>query len=129
MAAKGIPDLIVVGLNPRVAIDAGDELITRALQADAAPWSINTVLLDVFKGNRAVLVDVPLEHATNRSLFALDFAEAVSKPLQVVQLVWPDHNGRLPFEDGADPAFIEVQPVLKHTALLDSDRADSRNLQ
>jgi len=129
LVAKGIPDLIVVGLNPRVATDAGDELIARALQAGAEPWGINTVLLDVFKNSRAMLVDVPHEYAANRTLFALDFAEAVSKPLQVVQLVWPDQNGRLPFEEGADPAFVEVQPVLKHTALPDPDQADAPILQ
>lgn len=114
LVAKGLPDLIVVGLDPRVATDAGDGIISRALQAGGEPFTLDTVLPDVFKNSRAMLVEVPMEHAANRSLFALDFADATAKPLQVVQLLWPDQNGRLPFEDSADAAFVDVQPVLKH---------------
>jgi len=129
LAAKGLPDLIVVGLNPRVATDAGDEIISRALQAGGQPFTLNTVLLDVFKNSRAMLVEVPKEHAANRSLFALDFAEATSRPLQVFQLLWPDQGGRLPFEDGADAAFVEVPPVLKHLPLPDPVQPDSPAMQ
>jgi hypothetical protein len=76
-----------------------------------------------------MLVEVPKEHAANRSLFALDFAEATSRPLQVFQLLWPDQGGRLPFEDGADAAFVEVPPVLKHLPLPDPVQPDSPAMQ
>jgi hypothetical protein len=49
LAAKGLSDLIAIGLNPRVATDAGDELISCALWAGGQPFTLNTVLPDVFK--------------------------------------------------------------------------------
>lgn len=140
LVSKGLPDLIVVGLDIRTSIAVGDELITRAManaivgQAVPAaggfePFELNKELLDVFKGTRAMLVDVPPAEAAKRSLFAHDYAAAVDKPPELIQLVWPDRNGRLPFEDGADPRFIEAQPVLKYAPPTDPAPADSPVLQ
>lgn len=124
LVSKGLPDLIIVGLDIRTSIAVGDELITRAManvivgQAVPAvsgfkPFDLNKELLDVFKGSRAMLVDVPPVEAAKRSLFAHDYAAAVDKAPDLIQLVWPDRNGRLPFEEGAEPGFSEEQPVLK----------------
>lgn len=125
LVSKGLPDLIVVGLDVRTSIAVGDELIARALAnnmvgqavptaAGFAPFELNKELLDVFKGTRAILVEVPPEEAAKRSLFAHDFAAAVSKAPNLIQLVWPDGKGRFPFEEGADPGFSEAQPVLAY---------------
>lgn len=136
LVEKGLPDLIVVGLDVRIAMAAGDELITRAM-ANAVvarsvptvggfkPFELNSDLLDVFKGTRAMLVDVPRAEAAKRSFFAHDYAAAKGKAPDLIQLVWPDRNGRLPFEDGADPRIIEAQPVLKYLAPADPTPTDS----
>lgn len=136
LVGKGLPDIIVVGLDVRTAMAAGDEIITRAManaivgQAVPAvggfnPFDLNKELLDVFKGTRAMLVDVPPAEAAKRSLFAHDYAAAMDKAPDLIQLVWPDRNGRLPFEDGADPRIIAAQPVLKYIAPADPNPTDS----
>jgi hypothetical protein len=136
LVSKGLPDLIVVGLDIRTSIAIGDELIVRALGLDTPgravptpagplPFSLNQELLDVFKGTRAMLVDVPPAEAAKRSLFAHDYAAAIDKAPDLIQLVWPDRNGRLPFEDGADLRIIAAQPVLKYIAPADPNPTDS----
>lgn len=136
LVGKGLPDMIVVGLDVRTAMAAGNEIITRAM-ANAIvgqavptvggfkPFDLNQELLDVFKGTRAMLVDVSPAQAAKRSLFAHDYAAAMDTAPDLIQLVWPDRNGRLPFEDGADPRIIEVQPVLKYIAHADPTPTDS----
>jgi hypothetical protein len=130
LAEQGLPELIIVGpdmrmgyephigLDPHVAIEAADGIIRRALAdnkaAASSPFTMNTVLHDVFKGTRAMLVHVPTDQANHRALFALDYAVATSTSLQAIQLLWPDRDGRLPFEDGVTLAFAENQPVLKY---------------
>lgn len=118
LSEKGVPDLIIVGLDPQTAVTVGNRLIMKALanasSTLAPPFEMNTDLLEVFNGTRAMLVDVPHEHAANRAFFALDYAEAVSKPLQAIQLLWPDRQGRFPFEDAVSPSFAAAQPVLKN---------------
>lgn len=118
LSKKGVPDLIIIGLAPETAVAVGNRLIMKALAnvagTQAPPFEMNTDLLEVFNGTRAMLVDVPYEHAANRAFFALDYAEAVSKPLKAIQLLWPDRQGRFPFEDGATPSFAAAQPVLKN---------------
>lgn len=133
LAAKGLPDLIIIGLAPQTAFTVGDQLINKALAnaagAQTPPFEMNIDLLEVFKDTRAMLVDVPHEHAAKRALFALDYAEAVSKPLQAVQLLWPDRQGRFPFEDGVAPTFAAAQPVLKNMAPPAPGYAESPVLQ
>lgn len=43
-----------------------------------------------------------------------------AEPLQVLQVVWPDRQGKLPGDDGFDPAFLARQPQLEHA---DAERA------
>jgi len=136
LVGKGLPDIIVVGLDVRTAMAAGDEIITRAMAnlivgqtvpavGGFKPFDLNKELLDVFKGTRAMLVDVPPAGAAKRSLLAHDYAAAMDKAPDLIQLVWPDRNGRLPFEDGADPRLIAVQPVLKYITPADPNPTDS----
>lgn len=136
LVSKGLPDLIIVGLDIQTSIAVGDELINRALGVDGPgravstaagphPFKLNEEVLDVFKGTRAMLVDVPPAQAAKRSLFAHDYAEAVSKAPELIQLVWPDRNGRFPFEEGASASFVEAQPVLKYASPTAPNPADS----
>lgn len=136
LVAKGLPDIIVVGLDVRTAVAAGDEIIVRAMTnaivgqavptvGGYKPFDLNKELLDVFKGTRAMLVDVPPSEAAKRSLFAHDYAVAVNKSPDLIQLIWPDRNGRLPFEEGADPRVVEAQPVLKYVAPIDPNPSES----
>lgn len=133
---KGVPDLIIIGLDPRTAFTVGDQLIRQALaEVDAeharpatpgfTAFKLNTDLLEVFRGTRAMLVDVPTEQAAKRTLFALDYANVADKPLQVIQLLWPDRQGRFPFEPGVAPSFAEAQPVLKYSSPPDPNQLES----
>lgn len=127
---KGIPELIIIGLDPRTALTVGDQLIRQALATAGEapqdpPFKLNTDLLEVFKGARAMLVDVPREQAAKRSLFALDYANVADKPLQVIQLLWPDRQGRFPFEAGVTQSFVQAQPVLKYFSPPDPNQVES----
>lgn len=125
LVSKGLPDIIIVGFDIHTSLVVGNDLIARALANDMVaqtvptvagfkPFDLNKELLDVFRGTRAMLVEVPPAEAVKRSLFAHDYAAAVSKAPNLIQLVWPDRNGCFPFEEGASPGFVDAQPILAH---------------
>jgi Domain of unknown function (DUF4262) len=108
-AAFAFPEVILVGLTPSAAHGIA-ELVADCLRGGTEiPLGVEVVgLLD---GElRCAFVEArPLECG-----FGLDTATAWYRgdDFDVVQMLWPDRNGFLPYETGFDQRLRPVQPVL-----------------
>jgi hypothetical protein len=54
-------------------------------------------------------------HYENYLGYANWFYRSLSQPFPVLQLVWPDKSGKLPWENGADPKLLKLQKPLWST--------------
>lgn len=133
LASKGLPEMIVVGLDWSIAVPMANELIERAL-ADKAASDANKQVTDANaesacrpkldpharrlgerdKRPAITFVDAPASEIVKHCPVAHQYAKSLSKPTQMLQLVWGDQNGRFPFEEGADPRVVACQPVLQY---------------
>ena len=109
------PEVIVIGLGHESAgmlLNAIGERIRRhgALKTDTR----YTDLLS--NGLGLSFVEAPEDKARDLMRLANWYYEAAGRHAgiryRVLQLVWPDSGGRLPWEPGYDTRFNELQPVL-----------------
>lgn len=99
----GHPELIVFGLAPATAHGILSKIIERladendsdSASADNDPWKF---------------VSVPESDRAELALSAVWFYEGSDFPM--TQVVWPCPDGHFPWDDEADEAFIESQPIL-----------------
>ena len=81
-----------------------DEDIPTTLQRDPELWS------GCVSG---AFVEGDFLRAFERAGFhGVSIAERAAEPFAVVQLLWPDRNGWLPYESGFDPRVVPAQPVI-----------------
>jgi len=68
---------------------------------------------DLFlEGYSVSFVEIPLEAYREHLGFAIWFYASLPGPFPAVQLVWPDRDGRFPWDSGVDAEFRALQPVL-----------------
>jgi Domain of unknown function (DUF4262) len=103
------PDVVVFGLTP-VAARGLIGLVRDTLAADVEiPLGVELVgLLD----NELRCCFAPVELAQWAPLFATAQAWYGGEPFEIVQLVYPDRNGFLPYETGFDQHLRYAQPVI-----------------
>ena len=105
MAEHGLPEFIIFGLE-----NAAHALISSAiremrddLKAAPADGSVTNELATV----PMVYRDVPAEDAAKEHTVQAEVRYGRAVP--VVQIVWPDRNGRFPWDPGCEPAVARVQ--------------------
>lgn len=105
----GFPEIVVFGLTP-VAARGLIGLVVDALRGGTEiPLGVELVgLLD----NELRAVFAPVDGAVWGELFATAAAWYRGDPFDVVQLLYPDRNGFLPYETGFDQRLRFAQPVL-----------------
>jgi hypothetical protein len=108
-AAVGFPEVVVFGLTPVAA----NGLIT--LVADACrggteiPLGVELVgLLD----NELRCLFAPVDLGPWGPYFATAAAWYRGEPFEMVQLMYPDRNGFLPYETGYEQRMVLAQPVI-----------------
>lgn len=108
-AAVSFPEVAVFGLTPAAA----NGLVT--LVADACrggteiPLGVELVgLLD----NELRCVFAPVDLDANGHLFSTASSWYRGEPFSLVQLLYPDRNGFLPYESGFDQRLRFAQPVI-----------------
>lgn len=105
LADKGFPEIIVFGLPAHIAQVLLNEAAFRLLKNELPLGVKVDDLANLPTFFRSVEPEVAAPYiiqANNRA----------GKELPALQLVWPDRAGKLPWEEGADPAFKAVQPEL-----------------
>jgi hypothetical protein len=108
-AAVAFPEVVVFGLTPSAATGLIGLVVDLTAGGTEIPLGVEvTGLFDAEL--RAVLLPVDLE--AWGPLFATAQAWYRGAPFEVVQLVWPDRAGWLPYESGFDQRVRLAQPVI-----------------
>lgn len=105
----GFPEVVIVGLKPVAAKGLA------GLVADLLRGGTQIPVGEQFRGlydgdQRAALLPVDVD--AMGSMFESASAWYGAEPFRMVQLVWPDRTGWLPWEPGFDPAVAAVQVLL-----------------
>jgi hypothetical protein len=107
--AFGFPEVTVFGLTPVAA--RGLLGLVADLLRDGTEIPIGDELLGLLD-NDLRCVFAPIDLAEWGSLFATATAWRKGGEYQMVQLIWPDRNGFLPYESGFDRRVATAQPVI-----------------
>jgi len=104
----GHPELIVVGLAP----DVGHALLNLAGESirQGGRYAEGIDYDDLLRGHACRFRDVPVSQFRPYLGWALWFYEGPSFP--ALQLIWPDPDGRWPWDPAVDPAIRDLQPVI-----------------
>ena len=112
-AAVDFPDVVIFGLAPAAA----KGLVT--LVADACRGGTAIPLGPELLGlldNDLRCVFAPIEPAIAAERFATAVSWFKGEPLDMVQLLYPDRNGFLPYEAGFDQRLRLAQPIVGSVA-------------
>lgn len=112
-ALIGFPEIVVFGLTP-VAANGLIGMVIDALRGGTEiPIGVELVgLLD----NELRCLFAPVDLATAGALFETARAWYRGEPFQLVQLVYPDRNGFMPYEPGFEQRMRLAQPVIGRAA-------------
>jgi hypothetical protein len=105
----GFPDIVVFGLTPVAASGLIGMVVDLLAAGTEIPIGVEvTGLYD--GGLRATFASVDVDQW--RALFATGIAWRRGDEFDLVQLIWPDRNGFLPYEAGFDQRMVYAQPVI-----------------
>jgi hypothetical protein len=108
-ALLGFPEIAVFGLTP-VAANGLCGMVIEALRGGTEiPIGVELVgLLD----NELRCLFAPVDVATHEATFATGLAWYRGEPFDVVQMLYPDRNGFMPYEPGYEQRLRLAQPVI-----------------
>lgn len=107
--AYGFPDVAVLGMKPSGASSIL-ELVAEQL-ASGVEIPVDVEVAGLFDGGlRSVFVTIDSEAVSDRFTAARAWRRGAEPTM--VQLIWPDRNGWLPYESGADADVRAAQPVI-----------------
>ena len=105
----GFPNVVVFGLTPVAASGLIRMVVDLLVAGTQIPIGVEvTGLYD--SGLRAAFAEVDVEQWSE--LFATGIAWHRGDAFDLVQLIWPDRNGFLPYEPGFDERMRLAQPVI-----------------
>lgn len=105
------PEIIVVGLEPEIAHELLDIAAVKIIgsQQRIAPYK---KYADFTEGLSVAFVPVELDRYEEYLGYANWYYGSLPGPYPALQLVWPDRDGRHPWDDGYDESFSQLQPIL-----------------
>jgi hypothetical protein len=106
----GQAELVIFGLPGRDAASVINDIRDRA--AAGQKFVAGDVCDDLFTDTRLAFVEVPAKAYRPYFGTALWFYGTARRPFPILQIVWPDHVGLLPWEPGYDVSLKKYQPVL-----------------
>lgn len=105
------PEIIIVGAPEKIAKALLDKVAAHN-KGDLAQLQTHKLYRQFINGLDAVFVPVMLEHYNQYLGFNNWFYDSLSHAYPVWQLVWPDPQGKFPWQQGYDVRFANLQPVL-----------------
>ena len=107
------PEVVVFGLTP-VAVSGLLDMVAGQLD-EGVRIPIDTALVGLFDNDlRCVFASVDM--SAHSGYFATGVAWHRGFDFGMVQLLWPDRNGWLPYESGFDSSVRAAQPVIGRIA-------------
>jgi Domain of unknown function (DUF4262) len=109
---RGLPELLIVGVDPETASSVLSSLHTHAFPYDG---DRTIKLLELhFPNLRFLEVPDPAWDNTDYLLGAAEDARRFAPQRQRValQVVWPDSNGAFPWEPNFDREIVDLQPIV-----------------
>ncbi|WP_082111428.1 DUF4262 domain-containing protein [Grimontia sp. AD028] len=105
------PEIIIVGLPAETAHQLLNIAVVKIVGANEKiePYKKYT---DFTESLSVAFVPVGLEHYGEYLGYANWYYGSMPKPYPVVQMVWPDREGKYPWESGYDRRFSQSQPIL-----------------
>ena len=108
-ALTGFPEIAVFGLTPVAANGLAGLVIDALRSGTEIPTGVELVgLLD----NELRCVFAPVDLAVHGQWFATATAWYSGRPFTMVQLLYPDRNGFMPYQAGFEPRLRLAQPVI-----------------
>lgn len=115
----GFPEIAVFGLTP-VAVKGLVDLVLEQIHA-GVDIPLGVPLVGLFDNDlRCVFAPVDLDE--HGALFETARRWHGGARFDMVQLLWPDRSGWLPFESGFDPMLSRAQPVIGRVETGDGGR-------
>lgn len=105
------PELIIIGLPAETAHELLNIAVVKIVGAKEAiePYKKYN---DFTESLSVAFVPVDLEHYGEYLGYANWYYGSMPKPFPVMQMVWPDREGKYPWEPGYDKSFLQIQPIL-----------------
>lgn len=108
-ALTGFPEVAVFGLTPAAANGLVGLVVDALRGGTEIPVGVELVgLLD----NDLRCVFAPVDVPANAGRFATAAAWYAGQPFEMVQLLYPDRNGFMPYEAGFDQRMRYAQPLV-----------------
>lgn len=107
--SHGFPEIAVFGLTP-VAIKGLIDLVLDQVRAGVV-IPLGAPLVGLFD-NDLRCVFAPIDLREHGALFETARRWHGGSAFEMVQLVWPDRSGWLPYESGFDPTLAMAQPLI-----------------
>lgn len=105
------PEIVVLGLPPKVAQQLLN-INAIAIVGAKKPYEPYKAYENIAEGMRIAFIPVARKYYAQYFGYAGWFYESVNTNFPVLQMVWPDKQGHLPWEDGYDKAYQKLQPLL-----------------
>ena len=107
----GHPEIIVIGLPP----DTAQQLLNIAeihIVGAKSKYEPRKPYLDIAQGTRVAFIPVEQKYMAEYFGYGRWFYQSKRGEFPALQMVWPDKEGRLPWEKGFDSRFNKIQPLL-----------------
>ena len=103
------------------------EILVMGLKRDVAHRIINNAALHISRGKNfkefertgelaegydCTFVPIAIENYEEYLGYAIWFYRSLKQPFPALQLIWPDKQGRFPWDSGYDKRFLSLQHVL-----------------
>ena len=102
------PEILILGVEPKTAMGLVNDL-GRAIECGSV-FAHGAKTTDLIEGYACVFVKVPAKKYPAYVARATAFYGDAAFPL--LQCVWPDRDGHLPWDSGYEKALASEQPVL-----------------
>jgi hypothetical protein len=107
----GQAEIVIFGMAPSKAAQIIN--IVRDDAAKGKKYADGDISSDILLNGNVCFVEVPLQLYPKYLGTAVWFYRKSPRPFPCLQLVWPDREGRFPWETGFDPIMKRDQPILK----------------
>lgn len=109
------PEVLIMGLPPELAhtiLASIQEML--AAGGRIQPWSV----VDEVASFPLTAVPIHFNHYRAHLGYAMWFYQSLAAPFPALQLVWPDRAGVLPWQEGYDRQYFQLQRVLSEERAL-----------